>query len=217
MTAACTNPHCVRTLRDHELASRQTLCDPCIHRARAILRSIPAALTILHGSMQRERSGDSGRTGTRTAPTPGRLDVLNLVGPAAVRDVCDPHGDQAGGRPIIGVLSDWTRIVLEERHIDGPSSWTEQALAGWLTAQLGWASTQGWAGEMVAELRDLDRAMRGIMSIDLRTRPVQRPCPRCDLISLSRTDWDQYIRCSTCGGCWTVDELNHDAERRAAA
>ena len=47
MTAACTAPHCSRELRHHELASAQQLCDPCIHRARDILRSIPAALTVL--------------------------------------------------------------------------------------------------------------------------------------------------------------------------
>ena len=73
-----------RVAQNTELAAAQTLCDPCIHRARDILRSIPAALTVLHGSLQRERSGDTGRAGTRTAPLPCRADVLNLVGPAAV-------------------------------------------------------------------------------------------------------------------------------------
>lgn len=219
MTAACTAPHCSRELRPHETAGAQQLCDPCIHRARDILRSIPAALVVLHGSLQRERSGDTGRAGTREAPLPCRADVLNLVGPAAVGDIRDPHGDQIGARPIIGVLSDWTRVVLEERAIDGPTVWTEQALSGWLTSQLGWISQQPWASEAVSELRSLDRAIRGILQVDVRTRAVPRPCPtnHCQMMTLSRTDWDRYIRCSNCGGCWTVDELNDDAERRAAA
>lgn len=221
MTAACTAPHCSRLLRDHELVAAQTLCDPCIHRARDILRSIPAALTVLHGSLQRERSGDSGRAGTRTAPTPGRLDVLNLLGPAANGRIHDPYGqahaDQCGDRPIGDVLVGWVRLVLEERRVNAPDTLHEAALADFLTAQLGWISTRDWSGELVGELRDLDRVLRGIMRIDVRTRPVQRPCPSCDLITLARTDWDRYVRCSNCGGCWTVDELNDDAERRAAA
>lgn len=221
MTATCTAPTCARQLRDHELAAAQQLCDPCIHRARDILRSIPAALTVLHGSLQRERSGDTGRAGTRTAPLPGRLDVLNLLGPAASGRIHDPYGqahaDQCGDRPIGDVLVGWVRLVLEERRVNAPDTLHEAALADFLTAQLGWISTRDWSGELIGELRDLDRVLRGVMRIDVRTRPVQRPCPSCDLITLARTDWDRYIRCSNCGGCWTVDELNHDAERRAAA
>lgn len=221
MTAACTAPHCSRDLRPHETAGAQQLCDPCIHRARDILASIPAALTVLHGSLQRERSGEQGRAGTRTAPTPGRLDVLNLLGPAAADRIHDPYGqahaDQCGDRPVGDVLGGWVRLVLEERRVNAPDTLHEAALAGFLAAQLGWISTRDWGGECVSELRDLDRVLRGIMRIDVRTRPVQRPCPSCDLITLSRTDWDRYVRCSNCGGCWTVDELNDDAERRAAA
>lgn len=223
MTAACINPHCVRDLRPYEVAGAQQLCDPCIHRARAILRSIPAALTILHGSMQRERSGDSGRAGTRTAPTPGRLDVLNLVGPAAWGNVHDPYGqahaDQCGDRPLTDVLGGWVRLVLEERHVDGPATWSPSALAGWLSHQLTWVAGRDWGGECVSELQSLDRAMRGIMRIDVRTRAVPRPCPndRCQRLELTRTDHDAYTRCSACGTAWTDAELNHDAERRTAA
>ncbi|MDX2528019.1 hypothetical protein [Streptomyces europaeiscabiei] len=221
MTAACTAPHCARQLREHELTTAQQLCDPCIHRARDILASIPAALTVLHGSLQRERRGDTGRAGTRTAPTPGRLDVLNLLGPAAVGRIHDPYGqahaDQCGDRPLTDVLIGWVRLIVEERHVNAPASLAAADLAGWLTGQLTWSVQQPWAGEYVGELRDLDRVLRGIMRIDTRTRPVPRPCPSCDLLYLSQVDWDRYIRCSGCGGCWTVDELNDDAERRAAA
>jgi hypothetical protein len=219
MTAACTNPHCARDLRPHEVAGAQQLCDPCIHRARNILASIPAALTVLHGSMQRERSGDSGRAGTRTAPLPGRLDVLNLIGPAAWGNVHDPYGDQTGQRPIIDVLGSWVRLLCEERQTNGPIRYREEDLASWLNSQLGYVATQSWGGELVSELIDLDRVLRGIMSIDVRTRAVPRPCPndRCQRLELTRTDHDAYTRCSACGTAWTDAELNHDAERRAAA
>lgn len=223
MTAACTAPHCARQLRDWELAAQMLICQPCHDRARDILASIPAALTVLHGSLQRERSGDTGRAGTRTAPTPGRLDVLNLLGPAATGRVHDPYGqahaDQCGDRPLTDVLTGWVRLIVEERHVNAPASLADADLAGWLIGQLGWSVQQPWAGEYAGELRDLDRSLRGIMQIDVRTRAVPRPCPAssCQTLTLSRTDWDRYVRCSNCGGCWTVDELNDDAERRAAA
>ncbi|MGW1135627.1 hypothetical protein [Streptomyces griseoluteus] len=218
MTAVCISEPCSRSLRDHELAAGQLLCDPCVHQIRRWLAAIPAAMTVLRdGSMQRERTGDAGRTGTREAPLPCRLDTLSLIGPAASGTVRDPHGDQVGQQPIIGTLGSWVRLVLEERHVDGPAAWTPEALAGWLASQLGWISQQGWASEAYTELRDLTWAIRGIARVEVRTRAVSRPCPACELLSLQQTDWDRYVRCTNCGGCWTADELNHDAERRAAA
>lgn len=215
---ACIAPRCTRDLRDWELDALMLVCTPCLNRMRAQLTAIPAALTVLRqGSMQRERTGPTSRGGTRQAPLPGRLDTLNLVGPASTRDVHDPHGDQTGQRPIIGVLGDWTRVICEERRLDGPDTWTETALAGWLAGQLGWASQQPWAGEMAGEFNDLTWAIRGIARVEVRTRAVSRPCPRCDLLTLQQQDWDRYVRCTDCGGCWTPAELNADAARRAGA
>lgn len=219
MTAACIVATCPRELRDWEDATSQVICTPCHDRARNILRSIPAALTVLHGSMHRERSGESGRAGTREAPLPCRTDVLNLVGPAATGTVHDPNGDQIGQQPIAGLLGSWVRLVCEERRINGPSRYRVEDLAAWLASQLGFAATQHWGAELVSELIDLDRSLRGIMQIDVRTRAVPRPCPndRCQRLELTRTDHDAYTRCSACGTAWTDAELNHDAERRAAA
>ncbi|MFE0974321.1 hypothetical protein [Streptomyces rochei] len=215
---ACIAPHCSRDLRSHEEVAGQLVCDLCVHRMRAQLAAIPAALIVLRdGSLHRERTGDDGRTGTREAPLPCRMDTLNLIGPAAHGTVHDPHGDQTGQRPIIGTLGDWTRLIAEERRLNGPDTWTETALAGWLTGQLGWASQQPWIGEMATELRDLAWAIRGIARVEVRTRAVSRPCPRCQMITLSRTDHDAYTRCATCGTAWTDAELNSDAIERSAA
>ncbi|GHH87879.1 hypothetical protein [Streptomyces capitiformicae] len=217
MSAACTAPHCSRELRAHETAAAQQLCDLCIHRARAILASIPAALVVLHGSLQRERSGDTGRAGTREAPLPCRADVLNLVGPAASGTVHDPHGDQIGQQPIAGVLGSWVRLVCEERRINGPIRYRVEDLASWLSNQLGFAATKPWGAELVSELNDLMWQIRGIARIEIRTRAISRPCPRCQLMALSRTDHDMYTRCSGCGSSWTDAELNADAVTRNAA
>lgn len=217
-TPACTAEHCTRQLRPWELEARMVICSPCLGQMRTWLEQIPAALIVLRdGSMQRERTGAGGRVGTRTAPLPCREEVLNLIGPAASMDVHDPHGDQCGVRPLIGTLSDWVRVVLEERLVDGPDAWTETALAAWLQRQLGWVSQQGWACETHRELRDLVWQIRGIARIDIRTRPVPRPCPndKCGQLLLTQTDGDQYTRCGGCLGVFTQQELNDDAARRA--
>lgn len=217
----CITERCTRELRDWELDAAMLICRPCHDQMRQWLQQIPAALTVLRdGSMQRERTGDTGgRGGTRTAPLPGRLDTLNLIGPAAAADVHDPHGDQTGQRPIVGVLGDWVRVVCSERRLNGPAHWNETELAAWLTPHLGWASQQPWVDEVHRELRDMTWHIRGIARIDIRTRPVSRPCPadECGQLTLTETDGDQYTRCSNCGRCYTLTELNDDAIRRAAA
>ncbi|MFL4947525.1 hypothetical protein ACJ6WE_09145 [Streptomyces sp. MMS24-I31] len=226
MTAACIVADCPRLLRQWEQEALMVACSPCVQRMRAQLTAIPAAMVVLRdGSMQRERTGETSRTGTREAPLPCRIDTLNLVGPAASGTVRDPHGDQIGQRPIIDFLGSWTRLVLEEhprrhqRDFKQPDNWSEAGLSAWLSTALPWASTMAWIGEMAQELRDLTIAIRGIARVEVRTRAVSRPCPRaeCGMLALQQTDWDLYIRCSNCGGCWTAGELNADAERRAAA
>jgi hypothetical protein len=192
------------------------ICSPCLGQMRTWLQQIPAAMTVLRdGSMQRERTGTTGRTGTKTAPLPGRLDTLNLIGPASNTEVRGE--DQEYTRPIIGVLGDWTRVVCLERHLNGPAQWTEPCLAAWLLPHLGWVSTQVWADEIHRELNDMTWAIRGIVRIDIRTRPVSRPCPRCQSLLLTQTDGDQYTRCGGCLSAFTQAELNDDAARRAAA
>jgi hypothetical protein len=215
---ACIAADCPRELRDTESQWGMVICTPCVDRMRATLRAIPAALIVLReGSMQRERTGETGRAGTREAPLPCRLDTLNLIGPAATGTVHDPYGDQIGQRPIVDVLGSWVRLLCEERGINAPEAWSEVALAGWLASQLGFAATQGWVAEMAGELRDLTWAIRGIARVEVRTRAISRPCPRCELLTLARTDHDSYTRCSSCGTAWTDSELNADAEQRAAA
>ncbi|MFG2748050.1 hypothetical protein [Streptomyces xanthophaeus] len=220
MTDLCIAATCDRELRDHELASAQLLCDPCLHGMRGWLASIPNQMIVLReGSMQREVSGGTGRSGTKTAPLPGRLDTINLVGPAAVGRVDGPLDDQLGDVPIVGVLGGWVQLVIEERPAKPPTAATEITLAAWLTLHLGWSSQQPWAGEMRSELHDMMRSIWRITSLQPRTRAISRPCPRdaCQMLTLIERDWVQYIECTSCGGLWTKSELNADAIARAAA
>jgi hypothetical protein len=208
-TWPCAAATCQRELRDYELDGGQTLCTPCVSAIRTWLHEIPLQLVVLGGSRQRETVGGVGGRGTPTPPLPGREDVLNLIGPAAWTDVHDQHGDQHGPIPIVGTLGAWVRIVCEERRWDGPEHPTAEALALWLAAPrpLDWACRRPWAGEMRDEIWGLIRTIRGTTQLRPQCRPVPQPCPRCDSLTLTKTDHEMYTVCSTCENRFTDDEL----------
>jgi hypothetical protein len=211
----CIAATCSRELRDHEIAARQLLCDPCLSQVRGWLGSIPNQMIVLReGSAQREVTGGAVRSGTKTPPLPGRLDTLTLLGPWASRPVHAHRDDQYDGLTVTEVLYGWVRVVGEERRLNGPIAMTEEALAEWLARQLGWASMKPWAGEMREELHGMMRAIWAITRLFPQTRPISRPCPRCDYLTLTHTDHDLYTRCSNCGTSYTDQELGDDAVRR---
>ena len=204
---------CPRELRDHE--ADQVLCFPCVRTMRAWLAELPAQMIVLRGSMQRETVGSPVRGGTRTPPTPGRLDTLNLAGPSAPGDVRDPYGDQEGALPITATLGAWVRLVGEELRLDPPIPATEEALAAWLGQRLSWCGGQPFAAELRGELWDLMCAIRRITHVRPQRRPLRRPCPRCDGLDLVEEEWQPYIECGKCGSLWTQAELEADAATRA--
>lgn len=212
----CAANTCSRQLRQPELEARQWICDPCVGQIGGWLRQMPNQLIVLReGSMQREVTGSPTRSGTRTPPMAPREDTMNLTGPAAPGDVHDPHGDQHGPLPIAATLGAWAQVICEEHQprLNGPRIWTELTLAAWMPAHLPWAARQEWAGCLRDELFGMMRAIWGITNLRPQTRPVTRPCPRCQSLTLTKTDGDEYIRCA-CGNSWTQQELNDDAERR---
>ena len=212
---ACIAEHCDRDLRQPELDAGQWICLPCLRLIRSWLAELPAQMTVLRGSMQRETVGSPVRSGTRTPPTPGRIDTLNLIGPSAPGDIHDPHGDQHGTLPVTAVLDAWVRICCEELRLDPPIPATEEQLAAWLDQRLAWAAKQPWAGEMRGELDSMIRHVRRITHVRPGRRPLRRPCPRCTGLDLVETDWQSYIECEACGSLWTQAELEADAARRA--
>lgn len=221
----CAATTCTRALRDTELGAGQTLCTPCVRHIAGWLRELPLQITVLEGSRQRETTstGSGGRTVHRTAPLPGRGDVLNLLGPAAWSDgIRDPHGDatadQHGPLPIAGVLIHWVRLITEERRWNPPLSLAPDHLAAWLahTRPLDWASRRPWAGVMRDELHELMRTVRNTTALRPRRRAVAQPCPRCDALTLVETDHQLYTECGTCESMYTREELALAARITAA-
>ncbi|MFF9279547.1 hypothetical protein [Streptomyces griseosporeus] len=223
----CAATTCHRGLRAHELDAGQLLCTPCIHLIATWLHAeLPRQITVLEGSLQRETTGVStgGRTVHRTAPLPGRPDVLNLLGPAAWSDaVRDPYGqahaDQHGPLPIAGVLIPWVRLITDERRWNPPAALAPQALADWLArpALLDWASRRPWAGAMRDELHELIRTIRAVTRLRPQRRPIPQPCPRCDSLTLVETDHQLYVDCTTCESMYTREELALAARITAAS
>jgi len=212
----CAAATCSRILHDTERDAGQTLCTPCVDLIGVWLRELPLQITVLEGSRQRETSGASsgGRSVHRTAPLPGRDDVLNLLGPAAWADgIRDPYGqaqhDQHGPLPIAGVLIPWVRLITEERRWDPPATLTPQALAIWLAQPqpLAWASRRPWAGALRDELQQLMRTVRDVTALRPRRRAIAQPCPRCDSLTLVATDHQLYTECGTCGSMYLREEL----------
>ncbi|MBZ6258831.1 hypothetical protein KVH22_25280 [Streptomyces olivaceus] len=215
---ACAAATCTRSLRPHETDTGQHLCTPCVDLIGVWLQvELPRQIIVLEASRQRETTGAStgGRTVHRTAPLPGRDDILNLLGPAAWTDhIADPYGqaaaDQHGTIPILGVLIPWTRTICDTRRWNPPAL-TPTALAAWLARPrvLDWAARQPWAGDLRDELHQLMRTVRATTRLRPQRRPVPQPCPRCDDLTLVATDHQLYIECTdeNCRAMFTRDEL----------
>lgn len=222
----CAAATCHRDLRDTEQADGQTICTPCVHlMARWLQNELPRQLIVLEGSRHRETTGAStgGRTAYRTAPLPGRDDVLNLLGPAPWNDhVDDPYGqapaDQHGPVPIAGVLIPWARTIADALRWNPPATLTPLALATWLgrPRALDYASRQPWAGDLRDELAELMRTIRAVTRLRPQRRPVPQPCPRCEDLALVETDHQLYIDCTACESLFTREELALAARITAA-
>lgn len=226
--ALCAAATCSRSLRDTEQAAGQRLCTSCIELIGVWLQvELPRQIIVLEASRQRETAGAStgGRAAHRTAPLPGRDDVLNLLGPAPWSDTArDPYGqadaDQHGTVPILGVLTPWARLICDARRWNPPAH-TTSATAAWLARPplLSWAARQAWAGDLRDELHQMMRTIRAVTCLRPQRRPVPQPCPRCDSLTLIETDHQLYIECTddSCQSMYTPAELALAARINIAA
>lgn len=188
-----------------------------------LLPQLPAAL--VPGS-----AGEGPRvTGSRDAPMPLRLSVLNLLGPSAgrdrrmsVADGLDP-GDhrsgemQHGEEPLPSVLRYWARLVAEARSMTAPTDGALHsmrrllALRSFLARHHDWITAQHWAGEYAADVHAAWRTCRSVLG----TWPLKPEhcdgvfCPRCDAAALYRIAGQDGRLCDlSAGGCgkWYDDD-----------
>ncbi|MET7975748.1 hypothetical protein ABZW44_22435 [Streptomyces mirabilis] len=207
----CVTPRCERRLWVTETG--RWACRPCedvtaarIAELSALFRQLDTTAALMKGA---SRIG-AGGSGSRTAPIPPRLDVLNLVGPGGVAARLSAIED--AWRQALG----WT--VAPWR---GSPAQAVPELAAFLTNNLLWAcNSYEEIGQDIDDLRKLHSECTALVNDERRPGRVQiGACPaRLDTgicaAPLTASAASHRVRCGTCGTRW--ETLGEWRELRAA-
>lgn len=181
--------------------------------------SDPVAETLPAGTVW---SGSRGApvTGSREAPVPVPLDVVDLLGPARIPNPMRGPGwyplslwpeDQIGYLPVATELElwviDWIGHRGQAEHRPEP---TVASLAGWLADRIPDACDDHPAiDEFATDLRRIRASIRRANG-DIPVLPepiIAVPCSGCDTMALFRPPHDAYrAECGQCGKLYTDDE-----------
>jgi len=195
---------CSRDLWTDELG--RLVCRPCEDRTAARIAELPALFRQLDSTaalMKGARRATNGSTGSRTAPIPPRLDVLNLVGPGGVAARLSAIED--AWRQTLG----WT--VAPWR---GNPAQAVPQLAEFLANNLLWAcSSYQEIGQDVDDLWRLHGECAALVNDERRPGRVQiGNCPvrvgdGVCWTPLTATAASHRVRCGGCGTRWeTIGE-----------
>lgn len=196
---------CPRELRDHELG--RYLCRPCEDQAAEHLRAIPALYVQLGQHLQRGAGTGPAVSGSKTAPVPIRLDIIDL---------------ELETGPILGPLQSWVRDWEHHGHAELHETGSlQERVAGacrTLRYNLRWAVENHPAvDEAVREIADAHRILKGVTGGEKPPRGITVTCPCEQPLRITLN-----IKALTCPKCRT--EYGHSevlrlplAERRAAA
>ncbi|MET8080022.1 hypothetical protein [Streptomyces sp. NPDC005303] len=200
----CVTPHCNRRLWTIE--ADRWACRPCedvtatrIAELPALFRQLDTTAALMKGASR----VSSGGSGTRTAPIPPRLDVLNLVGPGGVAARLSAIED--AWRATLG----WT--VAPWR---GNPAQAVPELAAFLANNLLWAcSSYEEVGQDIDDLRRLHGECTALVNDERRPGRVQiGNCPArvddgvCWQPLTARAD-SHRVRCGACNSAWeTIGE-----------
>lgn len=178
--------------------SETRTCDGCRNRIRGMLAELPQQYVYLVASRQRDQGVSDGRSSRRLhPPTPGREDVLNLLGPAAKGSVMTTE-DQTGPTPVLELLLSWCDVVAEGRGLK-PVRRHVTPVTARLTAHLGWIVEQDWVADFEAEIRELLRIVRAVTRTEPRRVPLPVTCPRCEMLTMIREDHSGWAaECVNC-------------------
>ena len=196
---------CPRELRDHEAG--RYLCRPCEDRAAAALNDIPVRYQQLGSLLHRGASTGPAVSGSKAAPVPLRLEILDL---------------QLEKGPVLGTLQAWVRDWETYGHAELCETGTlQERVAGacrTLRYNLRWAVEQHPAVDEAAyEIGLAHRTLVGITSGEKPARSVAVVCP-CEQ-TLRITLDVRGLTCPRCGAEYGHSEVLRLplADRRAAA
>lgn len=196
---------CPRELRDHETG--RYLCRPCEDQAANHLGAIPGMYQQLGQHLQRSAGNGPAVSGSKNAPVPIRLDIVDL---------------ELETGPILGPLQcwvrDWEYHGRAELAETGPLHERVAGACRTLRYNLRWAVENHPAiDEAVEEFAHAHRILKGVTGGEKHPRGIVVTCP-CE----QRLRITLNTRGETCPRCRT--EYGHSevlrlplAERRAAA
>lgn len=230
-------------------AEREQVCDACRTRQVAQLRDLldayaalgvtdpaePADLLVLDdGTFDGPRvydvlplpagpvrapNGSARVSGSRDAPVPVSLDLVDLTLPARpgsraphARGVLGYDDDQIGWLSVATELDTWVRDWRTYPRCPGtvaPEP-TVTAMVRWFVGRLDWACDEHPAvDEFAGDVRRLLAACRRVVG-DVEQRPEYLdgvPCSGCDLMALYRERGSKYrAECGGCGKLYTDEE-----------
>lgn len=167
-------------------------------------------------------TGSPGRvrvTGTRSAPLPVSVELLNLVGPGTAA-VTDEYGDQIGELPPPAWLGEWVAHWAKARGERRPVP-TIPRLVGWLGVRLDWACGDE-SSAIAAFATELDTQCGILRNLAGVVIPGPEPCegiacpnPKCDMRALYRVHGSHMIHCGACPRLLTAEEYQAEVKRQA--
>lgn len=210
--------------RRPEHYDRAQVCEQCRVWLAGVLRDIADTYPQLAEALQPRRGGGQRVAGSREAPVPLVLDVVDLThgghrgqATTVARAYAD---DQVGHMAIRARLGSWAQDWLSYAwcRSDHLPELTVPALAGWLGKWIDDACDHHPAvDEFADEMVDVLAAIRAYVPRVVqeheqppRQRPEPRtaPCPACDMVSLWWWPSEERVRCDTvgCDRAMTEDE-----------
>lgn len=194
--------------------TRAQVCNPDRIRLAGTLASIVELWRQLPDALQPGQSAAQRVTGSRDAPIPARIDVIDLT--AAVRngsatpEAREHPEDQIGHPAVAAILDQWCRDWRDEmafaQTLPLP---TVPELARWLTDRLDWACDRHPAvDEFATEMRQLRAVLFGTLGL-FEPEPEfcnGVVCRGCDRYALYRSQDRYAAECDECGMLYTEDE-----------
>lgn len=192
---------------------RAQVCQPCRRGLDGLLVDVLDLWVQLPDELVPGASGGEHVSGSREAPLPLRVDVLDLVLPANLgsrepmtRGVLGLDPDQVGDLSVATELHTWARDWAQERTERAPEPYVA-SMVTWLRLRVEWACDAHPAvDEFAAGMRDLAGRMRGVLG-QAPERPVLLgvPCPGCDMVATYRQPGDERTHCGACGRIFEPD------------
>jgi len=187
---------------------RSHVCNPCVIRLAETLTEVVRLHSGLSDALAPDRGAGEKVSGSREAPMPVRVDVIDLGLPAHVDSVVDWWQDQTGQISVATVLDSWVRDWIDVRaqreHLPTP---TVPVLASWLEVRLDWARDHHPAiDDFAREIRELLGALRAITGHTGDHKTIG-PCPAildsgpCGA-TLTASPWIDIVECRRCGTRW---------------